>query len=71
MSQPTVRSLTTTDHEIIHRWAEERGALPATVPGTECDARLCVLRFDFPGCGSGRWRRRATPRCSTLSLIHI
>ncbi len=51
MSQPTVRSLTTTDHEVIRRWAEERGAMPAIVPGTECDARCCMLRFDFPGCG--------------------
>lgn len=51
MSRPTVRSLTTTDHEVIRRWAEERGAMPAIVPGTGGDARRCVLRFDFPGCG--------------------
>ncbi|WP_336205290.1 hypothetical protein [Nonomuraea sp. LPB2021202275-12-8] len=43
--QAAVRSLTTTDHEEIRKWAEERGANPATMPGTG------GLRFDFPGCG--------------------
>lgn len=33
----------TTDHEEIRRWAEERGAHPAVVKGTE------ILRLDFPG----------------------
>ncbi len=45
------RSLITTDHEVIRRWAEARGATPATVPGTEHGDRLGVLRFDFPGYG--------------------
>jgi hypothetical protein len=39
---------TTTDHDAIRRWAEERGGRPATVKGTESrgdDAG--ILRIDF------------------------
>lgn len=43
------RSLVTSDHEVIRRWAEERDAVPATVEGTEHDGHLGVLRFDFGG----------------------
>ncbi len=43
------RSLATTSHEVIRRWAEERNAVPATVPGTEHDDHLGVLRLDFGG----------------------
>jgi hypothetical protein len=45
------RSLVTTHHDVIRQWAEERGAVPATVPGTEHEGHLGVLRFDFPGYG--------------------
>jgi hypothetical protein len=45
------RSLVTTNHDVIRRWAEERDAKPATVPGTEHGDHLGVLRFDFPGYG--------------------
>lgn len=45
------RSLVTTNHEVIRKWAEERRAVPATVPGTEHDGGLGVLRLDFPGYG--------------------
>lgn len=48
------RSLVTTDHEVIRRWAEARGAKPATVVGSEYDGRPGVLRFDFPGFGPDR-----------------
>jgi hypothetical protein len=41
------RSLVTTNHDVIRRWAEERGATPATVAGTEHGDHLGVLRFDF------------------------
>jgi hypothetical protein len=41
------RSLATTHHEVIRQWAEERDATPATVPGTEHQGHLGVLRFDF------------------------
>ena len=45
------QSLKTRDHDTIKSWAEERGAKPATVPGTEHEGRAGVLRFDFPGYG--------------------
>lgn len=45
------RSLVTTSHEVIRRWADDRGAVPASVPGTEHDDHVGVLRFDFPGYG--------------------
>jgi hypothetical protein len=51
------RSLATTSHEVIRRWAEERGAVPATVDGTEHGDRLGVLRFDFGGNDSDRLRQ--------------
>ncbi|GAA4062812.1 Rho termination factor N-terminal domain-containing protein [Agromyces indicus] len=41
------RSLVTTHHEVIRQWAEERDGTPATVPGTEHEGRLGVLRIDF------------------------
>ena len=43
------RSLATTNHEVIRRWAEERDGIPATVAGTDHDLHLGVLRFDFGG----------------------
>jgi anaerobic selenocysteine-containing dehydrogenase len=40
----------TSDHEEIRRWAEERGARPACVRGTEGKrGDSCLLRLDFPG----------------------
>jgi hypothetical protein len=45
-------SKTTTDHETIRRWAEDRGGKPASVRGTEAGAEPGVLRIDFPG-GAG------------------
>ncbi|GAB1692903.1 Rho termination factor N-terminal domain-containing protein [Krasilnikovia sp. M28-CT-15] len=50
------RSLVTTSHEVIRQWAEQRGAVPATVEGTGHDDRLGVLRFDF-GRHSDRLRQ--------------
>lgn len=47
------RSLVTTHHEVIRRWAKERGAQPATIEGTERGGRPGVLTFDFPGWRSG------------------
>ncbi len=49
---------TTTDHDLIRRWAEERQGTPATVirttrPGQESS----ILRIDFPGfSGQGTLR---------------
>ena len=39
---------TTTDHDTIREWAEERGGRPATVTGTESgDEDAGILRIDF------------------------
>jgi hypothetical protein len=40
---------TTTDHDEIRRWAEERGGVPASVKGTEKSRKddAGVLRLDF------------------------
>lgn len=43
------RATTTTDHETIKKWVEERGGFPACVKGTGGDADLGMLRIDFPG----------------------
>lgn len=43
------RSLVTTNHEVIQRWARERGAKPATIAGTEREGRVGVLTFNIPG----------------------
>jgi hypothetical protein len=67
------QTLATRNHDVIRRWAEERQAQPATVPGTEHDGRPGVLTFDFPGYGGERLQsiswdewlsdvRRAQPR---------
>jgi catechol 2,3-dioxygenase-like lactoylglutathione lyase family enzyme len=45
------QTLVTRNHDVIRRWAEERGATPATVPGSEHEGHPGVLRFDFPGYG--------------------
>ena len=39
----------TTDHEKIKKWVEERGGRPAMVKGTAKEGRFGVLRIDFPG----------------------
>lgn len=38
---------TTTDHDVIRKWAEERGGKPATVKATEEDGEPGILRIDF------------------------
>src|SRR4051794_10612449 len=46
-------SKTTTDHDEIRHWAEERGGKPATVEDTERSGEKAgLLRIDFPG-GAG------------------
>jgi hypothetical protein len=45
------QSLATRNHDVIRQWAEERGAVPATIAGTEHEGRPGVLRFNFPGFG--------------------
>jgi hypothetical protein len=41
------QALTTTDHDLIRRWAERRGGRPASVRGTEQNEQAGVLRLDF------------------------
>lgn len=43
----------TSDHEVIRKWAEERGAKPAVVKGTGGKGDIGMLRLDFPGYGGG------------------
>lgn len=45
------QSLVTTDHDVIRTWAGERGAEPASPPGSEHEGRPGRLRLDFPGYG--------------------
>src|SRR6185503_13123664 len=40
---------TTTDHNEIRSWVEERGGQPARVKGTENKQSAGVLRIDYPG----------------------
>ena len=43
------QSKTTTDHEEIRRWVEERGGSPATVKRTSAGGAPGILHIDFPG----------------------
>ncbi len=42
------QSLVTRNHEVIMKWAEERGAVPATVSGTEHGERLAFYGLTSP-----------------------
>jgi hypothetical protein len=44
-------SRTTTDHDEIRRWVEERGGRPARVRATGSDDDPGILRIDYPGRG--------------------
>ena len=48
-SKSTKSAQTTTDHEVIRRWVEERGGFPATVKRTHGQDDPGLLRIDFPG----------------------
>jgi hypothetical protein len=45
----TRKARTTSDHRVIQRWAEKRGAVPSTVKGTGGKEKGGLLRLDFPG----------------------
>jgi hypothetical protein len=48
-------SKTTTDHEEIRRWVEERGGQPSEVASTARSGQPGILRIDFPGySGEGK-----------------
>ncbi len=52
------QSKTTTDHEVIKKWVEDRGGYPAAVKNTESNGDPGMLRVDFPGySGEGRLDR--------------
>jgi hypothetical protein len=53
MATDSSTSQTTTDHETIRRWVEERGGKPARVRGTGDGDDPGILRIDFPG-GAGK-----------------
>ena len=42
-------SKTTTDHQEIRSWVEQRSGKPATVTGTSGDEEAGILRINFPG----------------------
>jgi len=42
-------SSTTTDHELIRGWAEQRGGKPSHVKRTGSKSDVGILRIDFPG----------------------
>lgn len=49
MANKSAESKTTTDHEEIRRWVEERGGHPARVKDTERKGSPGLLRIDYPG----------------------
>jgi hypothetical protein len=42
-----VSSKTTRNHDEIRKWAQERGAVPCEVAGTERNSEAGILRFEF------------------------
>jgi hypothetical protein len=48
-SRPMAQAISTTDHETIRQWAEQREGYPASVAGTKGDESAGLLRIDFPG----------------------
>jgi hypothetical protein len=49
------RSITTTDHDTIRKWAEERGGKPSEVASTARGDDVGIIRVDFPGfSGEGK-----------------
>lgn len=49
----TSETRTTTDHDEIRQWVEEREGVPSSVRGTGTEEPAGVLRIDFPG-GTGQ-----------------
>ena len=44
-------SETTTDHDTIRRWAEDRGGRPAAVGSTGSSGDVGIIRIEFPAYG--------------------
>jgi hypothetical protein len=53
MANVSTESKTTTNHDEIRRWVEERGGHPARVIGTEREESPGLLRIDYPGFSGG------------------
>ena len=53
MAKASAESKTTTDHDEIRRWVEERGGHPARVKNTEKGDSPGLLRIDYPGYSGG------------------
>ena len=49
MATESYESKTTTNHNEIRRWVEERGGQPARVKDTESKNSQGLLRIDYPG----------------------
>ena len=49
MATDASESKTTTNHDEIRRWVEERGGHPARIKGTERGESAGLLRIDYPG----------------------
>jgi hypothetical protein len=49
MAASSAESKTTTNHDEIRKWVEERGGEPARVKGTGDGDSPGVLRIDYPG----------------------
>ena len=47
--ESSAQSRTTTDHDEIRQWAEERGGLPSCIRGTGGSDDIGMLRIEFPG----------------------
>ena len=50
----TASSRTTTDHNEIRHWVEQRGGLPACVKGTGSSRDTGMIRLEFPGTPNSR-----------------
>ncbi len=53
MAKEAAEARTTTDHDEIRRWVEERGGHPARVRDTERKGSPGLLRIDYPGYSGG------------------
>jgi hypothetical protein len=53
MANQSAEAKTTTDHDEIRRWVEERGGHPARVKDTERKGNPGLLRIDYPGYSGG------------------
>jgi hypothetical protein len=53
MATESYESKTTTDHDEIRQWVEERGGHPARVKDTEREDSPGLLRIDYPGYSGG------------------